>query len=112
MMREAIRRIRELFELLYGLEALETEVHVHLENDILFPRALARVGATASRSPAGDGNRIPIRRANPERICWGCDKYCPADPAFHLERGVHENPGSVRRQVWGRPPPEPGRRSC
>lgn len=23
--------------------------------------------------------RIPLRPANPERICWGCDKYCPAD---------------------------------
>jgi hypothetical protein len=20
-----------------------------------------------------------LRPANPERICWGCDKYCPAD---------------------------------
>ena len=23
--------------------------------------------------------RIPLRPPNPERICWGCDKYCPAD---------------------------------
>jgi hypothetical protein len=23
--------------------------------------------------------KIPYRPANPERICWGCDKYCPAD---------------------------------
>lgn len=22
---------------------------------------------------------IPIRPAHPERICWGCDRYCPAD---------------------------------
>ena len=20
-----------------------------------------------------------MRPSNPERICWGCDKYCPAD---------------------------------
>ena len=23
--------------------------------------------------------RFPIRPANPERLCWGCDKYCAAD---------------------------------
>ena len=22
--------------------------------------------------------RFPLRPAHPERICWGCDKYCPA----------------------------------
>jgi hypothetical protein len=23
--------------------------------------------------------RFPLRPGHPERICWGCDKYCPAD---------------------------------
>ncbi len=23
--------------------------------------------------------RFPIHPAKPERICWGCDQYCPAD---------------------------------
>ena len=23
--------------------------------------------------------RFPIVPAHPERICWGCDLYCPAD---------------------------------
>ena len=23
--------------------------------------------------------KFPIKPANPERICWGCDRYCPAD---------------------------------
>jgi hypothetical protein len=23
--------------------------------------------------------RIHLLPAHPERICWGCDKYCPAD---------------------------------
>ena len=23
--------------------------------------------------------KLPIKPANPERVCWGCDKYCPAD---------------------------------
>jgi len=22
---------------------------------------------------------IPLHPANPERICWGCERYCPAD---------------------------------
>ena len=22
---------------------------------------------------------IPLRPSHPERICWGCDKYCSAD---------------------------------
>lgn len=23
--------------------------------------------------------RFPIHPAHPHRLCWGCDKYCPAD---------------------------------
>ncbi len=23
--------------------------------------------------------RFPIAPKHPERICWGCDKYCPVD---------------------------------
>lgn len=23
--------------------------------------------------------RFPIAPAHPERLCWGCDHYCPAD---------------------------------
>ncbi|MBL8277814.1 MAG: DUF3079 domain-containing protein [Pelomonas sp.] len=23
--------------------------------------------------------KFPLRPANPGRICWGCDRYCPAD---------------------------------
>jgi DUF3079 family protein len=23
--------------------------------------------------------RIPLQPSHPDRICWGCDKYCPAD---------------------------------
>jgi len=23
--------------------------------------------------------KFPIHPAHPERICWGCDKYCPAN---------------------------------
>lgn len=24
-------------------------------------------------------NKIPLNPKHPERVCWGCDKYCPAD---------------------------------
>lgn len=23
--------------------------------------------------------KIPLKPANPERVCWGCDRYCPGD---------------------------------
>lgn len=23
--------------------------------------------------------KFPIHPSHPERICWGCDRYCPAD---------------------------------
>jgi hypothetical protein len=26
-----------------------------------------------------NAGRIPLNPAHPERVCWGCDKYCPAD---------------------------------
>lgn len=25
------------------------------------------------------GKKFPIQPLHPERICWGCDQYCPAD---------------------------------
>jgi len=23
--------------------------------------------------------RLPLTPKNPDRVCWGCDKFCPAD---------------------------------
>ena len=23
--------------------------------------------------------KVPLHPKNPQNICWGCDKYCPAD---------------------------------
>jgi len=34
--------------------------------------------AQANPEPAPVTN-FPIHPKHPERICWGCDKYCPAD---------------------------------
>lgn len=25
------------------------------------------------------GRKIPLHPIHPERVCWGCDKYCPAE---------------------------------
>ncbi len=27
----------------------------------------------------GMAKKFPIIPLHPERVCWGCDKYCPAD---------------------------------
>lgn len=35
-----------------------------------------------ARAPAWNTGLMaafPLHPKNPERICWGCDKYCPAD---------------------------------
>lgn len=26
-----------------------------------------------------NGKKVPLHPSRPERVCWGCDKYCPAD---------------------------------
>lgn len=34
--------------------------------------------------------RLPLQPRHPERVCWGCDRYCPAtDMACSKERTVH-----------------------
>ena len=27
----------------------------------------------------GCAPKLPLHPKHPERVCWGCDKYCPAD---------------------------------
>ena len=36
-------------------------------------------------------SKVPLHPKHPERVCWGCDKYCSAD---HLDCGN----GTVRTQ--------------
>lgn len=34
--------------------------------------------------------KFPMHPANPERICWGCEQFCPADSlACANERAPH-----------------------
>jgi hypothetical protein len=36
--------------------------------------------AAATVRPSRDsGSGAPVAPRHPERICWGCDKYCPED---------------------------------
>ena len=42
--------------------------------------------------------RFPIHPAHPERICWGCDKYCPAD-SLACGNGSGRTPHPV--EFWG-----------
>lgn len=35
--------------------------------------------------------KIPLHPKQPERICWGCDKYCPAD-ALRCGNGTIRTP--------------------
>lgn len=35
--------------------------------------------------------KIPLNPKQPERICWGCDKYCPAD-ALRCGNGTIRTP--------------------
>ena len=36
-------------------------------------------GAAHSRGFNGVAKKFPSHPIHPERICWGCDHYCPAD---------------------------------
>jgi len=36
--------------------------------------------------------RLPLHPANPERVCWGCEKLCPAHEMFcgnEIVRAAH-----------------------
>jgi metal-sulfur cluster biosynthetic enzyme len=48
----------------------------------LLARAVWTRGGLASCIELGDRPqmaKIPFHPSHPERVCWGCDKYCPAD---------------------------------
>jgi len=45
--------------------------------------------------------RIPLHPRHPERTCWGCDKYCPADDLAcgnGTIRGMH--PAELFGEDW------------
>lgn len=55
--------------------------------------------------------RFPVKPAHPERICWGCDRYCPAD-AMMCGNGSVATPHPSELfgdnwMLWGQDEPEP-----
>ncbi|MBI3149808.1 MAG: DUF3079 domain-containing protein [Betaproteobacteria bacterium] len=49
--------------------------------------------------------KFPVHPKHPERICWGCDKYCAADD-LHCGNGTERTPHPTELfgddwQDWG-----------
>jgi hypothetical protein len=45
--------------------------------------------------------KFPLHPAHPERICWGCDKYCPADSLqCGNGSGRTQHPAEVLGEDW------------
>lgn len=40
---------------------------------------LGAFGLAGSQVAAHMAKRFPLNPKHPERLCWGCDRYCPAD---------------------------------
>lgn len=45
--------------------------------------------------------KFPLNPKHPERICWGCDKYCPADNLMCGNgSGRTEHPSEILGEDW------------
>lgn len=45
--------------------------------------------------------RFPLHPKHPERICWGCDKYCPANSLMCGNgSGRTEHPYEILGEDW------------
>ncbi|THF65155.1 DUF3079 domain-containing protein [Pseudothauera rhizosphaerae] len=45
--------------------------------------------------------KFPLHPRHPERICWGCDKYCPADSlACGNGSGRTQHPAELLGEDW------------
>jgi hypothetical protein len=56
--------------------------------------------------------KFPILPAHPERICWGCDRYCPSD-SMACGNGSEPTPHLAELfgadwMDWGQPPDDAG----
>jgi len=51
--------------------------------------------------PMKKAKKFPLRPTHPERVCWGCDKYCPADSLICGNgSGRTEHPIEVLGEDW------------
>lgn len=45
--------------------------------------------------------KFPLHPKHPERICWGCDKYCPADAMTCGNGSIRtEHPCETQGEDW------------
>ena len=45
--------------------------------------------------------KFPLNPAHPERICWGCDKYCPVESlACGNGSGRTQHPAELLGEDW------------
>ena len=50
---------------------------------------------------AGMAKKFPLNPKHPERICWGCDKYCPVDSLqCGNGSGRTQHPAEVIGEDW------------
>lgn len=56
---------------------------------------------TPSFIAASMAKKFPLHPKHPERICWGCDKYCPADALICGNgSGRTEHPVESQGEDW------------
>ena len=54
-----------------------------------------------SARPLATARKFPLHPAHPERLCWGCDKYCPADNLMCGNgSGRTEHPAEILGEDW------------
>ena len=47
------------------------------------------------------GKKLPLHPAHPERVCWGCAKYCPAsDLACGNGTDRAQHPSEIFGEDW------------
>lgn len=44
-------------------------------------------------------SRVPLRPKHPERVCWGCDRYCPVSN-MGCSKDRTEHPIEVFGEEW------------
>jgi hypothetical protein len=58
--------------------------------------------------------RFPIVPSHPERVCWGCDRYCPADSMICGNGTIRTpHPSELFGADWNEwSPPAPAGEAC
>lgn len=71
--------------------------------DAVSPFYLIRIKARENRQAqhASMAKKFPLNPPHPERICWGCDRYCPAsDLACGNGSSRTQHPSELFGEDW------------